>query len=73
MLFSCLPLPEASVDTRFSTLTSVKIGGGADEIRTHDLCIANAALYQLSYNPKNLSFEHMVGIRRLELPRYRYH
>lgn len=25
--------------------------GGADEDRTHDLCIANAALSQLSYRP----------------------
>ena len=27
------------------------IGGGEDEDRTHDLCIANAALSQLSYPP----------------------
>ena len=35
------------------SLCSVKIGGGADETRTHDLYDANVALYQLSYNPKN--------------------
>ena len=29
----------------------VRESGGADEIRTHDLCIANAALSQLSYSP----------------------
>ncbi|MEY3584881.1 MAG: hypothetical protein RJA48_1964, partial [Verrucomicrobiota bacterium] len=26
--------------------------GGADEVRTHGLVIANDALYQLSYGPK---------------------
>ena len=30
---------------------SLRESGGADEIRTHDLCIANAALSQLSYSP----------------------
>ena len=54
--------------------------GGANEIRTHDLYIANVALYQLSYDPKtNLQTtwlapqsaiaRSVVRIRRLELPR----
>ena len=31
--------------------SGLKIGGGEDEDRTHDLRIANAALSQLSYRP----------------------
>ena len=30
--------------------------GGPDQDRTDDLCIANAALSQLSYRPKKLQF-----------------
>ena len=32
--------------------------GGDDEIQTHDLCNANAALYQLSYVPDTSIIAH---------------
>jgi hypothetical protein len=40
-------------------------GGG---IRTHDLCVPNAALYQLSHTPVYLS----VPLGRLELPTFSF-
>ena len=41
-------------------------GGG---IRTHDLCVPNAALYQLSHTPKCLL---SVPLGRLELPTFSF-
>lgn len=37
--------------------------GGDEGDRTPDLCIANAALSQLSYTPTELNF-HFTGLRR---------
>ncbi len=45
--------------SRFKTrspLISQGAVGGPDQDRTDDLCIANAALSQLSYRPKKLQF-----------------
>ena len=39
------------------------IRGGDEGDRTPDLCIANAALSQLSYTPTELNF-HFTGLRR---------
>ena len=39
---------------RLSEPLSLFVYGGADEDRTHDLCIANAALSHLSYRPTDL-------------------
>jgi hypothetical protein len=36
---------------------SLYVNGGAEEDRTPDLCIANAALSQLSYGPSNISVD----------------
>ena len=41
-------------------------GGG---IRTHDLCVPNAALYQLSHTPK---YFLSVPLGRLELPTFSF-
>ena len=38
--------------------------GGDEEDRTPDLCIANAALSQLSYTPKFFSRERPMSLRR---------
>ena len=40
--------------TTYSINSHEKISGGEEEDRTPDLCIANAALSQLSYPPKVL-------------------
>jgi hypothetical protein len=43
--------PESKMNSRRSGGTACNMNGGADENRTHDLCIANATLSQLSYRP----------------------
>ena len=46
--------------------------GGAERARTADLCVANAALSQLSYGPTSLEFGPRFGIRGGDLHRSLY-
>jgi hypothetical protein len=48
-----LPLSYSTMSKRHEENDSVR-NGGDDEIRTHDLCSAIAALSQLSYTPGGL-------------------
>lgn len=51
-----------SFDTAFlfGNNTAFFSSNGSDGSRTHDLCVANAALSQLSYEPEFDPFYHML-------------